>query len=139
MAIKNKAQKARFAVVGVGTTVIDFGTLFLLKILGLPEIPANIVSTSAAICFSFFASKKYTFKSAGTDIVREMTMFLAISLFGAWVIQSIVIMITLPLFEDFGAPELVALFIAKVAAISVGLIWNYVMYSRYVFKHRETK
>lgn len=138
MTIKDKAQKGRFAIVGVANTVIDFGVLFLLKILGLPEIPANIISTSTALCFSFFASKKYTFRAAGNDIVREMVLFIIISLFGAWVIQSLIILGAQPLLERTGLHSLIALFVAKVAAVGVGLVWNYVMYSRFVFKNKET-
>lgn len=138
MAIKNKAEKGRFVVVGVANTGIDFGILFLLKLLGLPEIPANVISTSAAFCFSFFASKNYTFKSTGTDIKRELVLFIIVALTGAWVIQSAVLYITLSLLSNLHLSEYISLFIAKVMAVGVGLVWSYVMYSRVVFKRNET-
>lgn len=137
MAIKNKSEKGRFAVVGIANTVIDFGVLFLLSILGLPEIPANIASTSSALCFSFFANKKYTFKSSGTNVARELTLFIIVSLIGAWVIQSAILYITLPLLDNLHLSEYVSLFIAKVLAIAVGFVWNYFMYSKVVFKKQE--
>lgn len=134
MTIKNKAEKGRFIVVGVANTGIDFGVLFLLKIMGLPEIPANIISTSAAFIFSFFANKKYTFKSSGTNIKRELTLFIIVALIGAWVIQSGVLYITSSLLSSLHLSEYVSLFISKCAAVGVGMIWSYVMYSRVVFR-----
>lgn len=137
MAIKNKAEKGRFVIVGIANTAIDFGVLFLLKFLGLPEIPANIISTSAALGFSFFANKTYTFKASGANIKRELILFVIIALIGAWVIQSLVILVTQSLLSPFGLQEYVSLFIAKITAVGVNMVWSYVMYSRVVFKKDE--
>lgn len=134
MAIKNKEEKARFMVVGGTNTAIDFGLLFVLKALGLPVIPANIISTSAAFVFSFFANKKYTFRAHGTDLRREILLFVIVTLFGLWVLQTLVIQAALPLLSGLQLGNEVALLIAKVSATFVSLTWNYVLYSRVVFK-----
>ena len=60
--IKNNPQLIRFGLVGGVNTALDFGLLFMFKAFGLPIGLANIVSTSIAFVFSFFANKKYTFK-----------------------------------------------------------------------------
>jgi len=70
--VKNKAQIGRFAIVGTANTIIDFGLLFLLTFLGLPKLAANTVSTGTAFVFSFFANKKYTFKSTSKNIKYEI-------------------------------------------------------------------
>ena len=137
MAIKNKAQKSRFLLVGVGNTTVDFSVLFLFKALGLSEIPANLISTSFAFCFSFFANKKYTFKTSEANVARELTLFIIVSLIGAWVIQSAVLYITLPLVSNLHLSSYITLFIAKIIAIGAGMIWNYTMYSRVVFKEQD--
>lgn len=134
MAIKNKDEKARFIVVGGANTAIDFGLLFMLKALGLPVIPANVISTSAAFVFSFFANKKYTFRAHGTNLKREITLFIAVTLFGLWVLQTLVIQAVLPLLGGLQLSSELALLIAKVSATLVSLTWNYVLYSRVVFK-----
>ena len=131
--IQNKAEKARFIVVGSANTVIDFGILFVLKSFGLPVITANIVSTTTAFCFSFFANKKYTFKTTDTDVKREVILFILVTLFGLWVLQTIVIKIV----QGFIGSHLSSaesLFVAKLCATCVSLIWNYMLYSRLVFK-----
>lgn len=130
----NLGTKLRFGTVGAANTAIDFGLLFVLRSLGLPIIPANIISTTAAFCFSFFANKKYTFKSSG-NVKRELILFVTVTLFGLWVLQNIVIQLVLlwPL-GTTTIPSETNLLIAKVIATLVSLIWNYMMYSRVVFK-----
>jgi putative flippase GtrA len=133
ISIKNKDEKTRFIAVGGANTLIDFSLLFIFKSLGLPTISANMLSTTAAFCFSFFANKKYTFKTMNTNIKRELVLFIIVTLFGLWVLQTIVIyFVTLAIGSTL--PSLTSLFIAKLCAIVVSLIWNYTLYSRVVFK-----
>jgi putative flippase GtrA len=124
----------RFGTVGAANTAIDFGLLFVLRSLGLPVISANIISTTAAFCFSFFANKKYTFKTSGGNVKRELLLFVVVTLFGLWVLQNIVIQLVLWPLNTTGIPSETSLLIAKVIATLVSLVWNYLMYSRVVFK-----
>lgn len=133
--IKNR-KPIIFATIGGANTVIDFGILFVLKMLGVPVIAANIISTSVAFVFSFIMNRKYTFKSAGGDIKRELPLFIGVTLFGLWVLQNIVIWLILPVIKGSGLPENTALLGAKLAATCVSLVWNYIMYDRVVFKHK---
>ncbi len=134
MITKNSSQKARFLTVGVANTAIDFGLLFALKALGLPTINANMVSTTAAFCFSFFANKKYTFKSTGVNLKREVGLFIIVTLFGLWVLQTIVIKLVQGALSGSHLDDGIVLLIAKLLAVGVTLIWNYTLYSRVVFK-----
>lgn len=134
MVLKNSSIKARFLVVGGANTAIDFGLLFLLKALGLPAISANIISTTTAFCFSFFANKKYTFKTSDTNIKREIALFIVVTLFGLWVLQTLVIGAVTSVLQNTSLSQEVLLLIAKLCATIVSLVWNYVMYSRVVFK-----
>jgi putative flippase GtrA len=133
-AMKNSSQKVRFAAVGGVNTLIDFGLLFGLKALGLPALSANIISTTTAFCFSFFANKKYTFKTAGTDIKREIVLFIVVTLFGLWVLQTLVIAFVTSILTQTHLQDGIILLIAKLFATAVSLVWNYVLYSRVVFK-----
>lgn len=126
-------QRSRFIIVGFANTAIDFSLLFILKFLGLPVLASNVISTTSAFGFSFIANKKFTFKSVGSA-KREFILFTVVTLFGLWVIQSIVINLILIGFEGSSLPDEIQLFIAKVFATIASLIWNYVLYSRLVFK-----
>ena len=132
--IKNNPQLIRFGLVGGVNTALDFGLLFMFKAFGLPIGLANIVSTSIAFVFSFFANKKYTFKTTGTNVVREMLLFVVVTLFGLWVLQTLVINLTVGPLTTLTNNTNVALFIAKLLATVVSLTWNYIFYSKLVFK-----
>jgi putative flippase GtrA len=130
--LRNK--KIRFIVVGTLNTSIDFGLLFLLKSLGLPVLTANVISSSTAFCFSFFANKKYTFQTSDTNVKREIILFLAVTLFGLWVLQPIAIVTITHLLVNSTLSDNIILLIAKLLATVVSLTWNYLLYSRVVFK-----
>lgn len=136
MAIKNKAEKLRFGLVGIANTVIDFSVLFTLTTLGLPSVAANIFSTSTAFTFSFFANKTFTFKSGGAT-KKQFITFVAITLFGLWVIQGGIIWSITSLFAHSGLEKNLVLLIAKLIATVATLIWNYSLYSRFVFKKEQ--
>jgi len=131
---KSSSTKARFLVVGGINTAIDFGILFLLKALGLPAVSANLIATTTAFCFSFFANKKYTFRTSGTNVKREVVLFVVVTLFGLWVLQTLVIQGVLTLLSDTSFSQDMSLLVAKICATVVSLIWNYTLYSRLVFK-----
>jgi len=153
--IKKHAEKIRFGIVGVANTAIDVAILFTLRIFGLPDIPSNIISTSVALVFSFFANKTFTFKGKDKINGRQIIYFLIITLFGLWVIQSIIITGTNLLlgswFTDslfvawigdllglwFKASYLVLL-IGKGFATIASLIWNYILYRKFVFKQPQS-
>lgn len=134
MAIKNKAEKIRYGAVGSFNTALDFGLLFILSWLGLPVIAANIVSSTTAFIVSFVANKKFTFQTTDTNVRREVILFVVVTLFGLWVLQSIVILATKPAIGMVIDDENLILLIAKLAATVVTLVWNYILYSRLVFK-----
>jgi len=136
--IKNKAEKFRFGVVGFINTGIDFGLFFSLKYLGLPTVTANIVGSTVAFTTSFVLNKRVTFRATGTNFKREVLLFVIVTLFGLWVIQSAVILLFEWLLRDIVSVYM-ALLVGKVVATGITLIWNYEMYSRFVFKKPQSR
>ncbi len=132
--IKKHAEKLRFGVVGGANTALDFGILFVLVFFGLDKFVANFLSTSTAFVFSFFVNRSFTFKSKGGNAKRQFGMFVLITLFGLWVIQPIIIVEVSWAISDLGITDSIVLFIGKVFATVVTLVWNYVLYAKYVFK-----
>jgi putative flippase GtrA len=132
-----ESQKIRFVLVGGANTTIDFGLLFILTALGLPTLFANIVSTTVAFCFSFFANKKFTFQSSGKNIKRELLLFVIVTLFGLWGIQSAIIAGIKPPLQGIIHDPHMALLAAKLIATVASLIWNYILYSRVVFVSKK--
>ena len=132
---KKHADKLRFTIVGSINTVIDFSILFTLTTLfNVPKELANFISTFIAFLFSFFANKKYTFKSTSKNLKKQFLLFTIVTLFGLWVIQTIIITAITPVFTNLGVNKPAALLISKLIATVASLIWNYTLYSRVVFK-----
>lgn len=127
--IQNHAKKIRFVLVGGTNTVIDFSLLFGLTLLGVDKIIANYISTSVALVFSFFANKSFTFKDTSRNGRRQFVLFLIVTLVGLWIIQPSIILAYTSVFDD--TPT--SLFVAKLIATIVTLVWNYLLYSRLVF------
>ncbi len=136
--LKKHAEKVKFIIVGGANTAIDFVILFGLTFLGVDKIVANFFSTSVALIFSFFANKSFTFKNKSENAKKQFALFLVVTLFGLWVIQPLVIWGSTSLMESFITNDALNLFVAKLIATVTSLIWNYVFYSRIVFK-KEVK
>lgn len=132
---KKHADKLRFTIVGSINTVIDFSILFTLTMfLNIPKELANFISTFISFLFSFFANKKYTFKSTSKNLKKQFLLFTVVTLFGLWVIQTIIIAAITPAFTNLSVNKPAALLISKLIATVASLIWNYTLYSRVVFK-----
>ena len=133
--LRKHATKVRFGLVGAANTALDFGLLLVLaNFFAVPHVIANIISSSIAFVSSFFANKKYTFKTTGQSVVREMILFTVVTLFGLWVIQSAIITLLTPPIQSIVTNDTITLVIAKLVATLASLTWNYILYSRIVFK-----
>ena len=133
--LRKHATKVRFGLVGAANTALDFGLLLVLaNFFAVPHVIANIISSFIAFVSSFFANKKYTFKTTGQSVVREMILFTVVTLFGLWVIQSAIITLLTPPIQSIVTNDTITLVIAKLIATLASLTWNYVLYSKVVFK-----
>lgn len=135
---KNHGDKLRFLVVGGANTALDFLLLFLFVNLGVNKIVANYFSTGIALLFSFYANKSFTFKDKSKNAKKQFLIFLAVTLTGLWVLQPIIIWISTSALAPHITNETSLLFVAKMIATIASLIWNYLLYSRLVFK-KESK
>lgn len=145
-------QVGKFGAVGVINTLLDF-TLFnlLTQYLLFPAVASNIVSTGTAMTFSFFANKVWVFSNQGKEIFKQAVLFISVTLFGLWVIQTGIIFIlqqiwTWPLEFGYSIVELVRLDGildqklvfdngAKVIGTFFSMVWNYLLYKKVVFPH----
>lgn len=137
--LKKHAEKARFALVGSANTSIDFGILFILTFFfGIDKIVANYFSTGIALMFSFFANKSFTFQHQEGDAKKQFLLFLIITLVGLWVLQPFVILVCGKLLIPYLKNQAINLLATKLIATIISLIWNYLLYSRFVFKKNNS-
>lgn len=131
-----KNQKIKFATIGAFNTALDFAILFSLKALGINVAFSNIVSTGVTFILSFILNKKITFNSTNKtkqENIKEFLSFTIITLFGLWVIQTLVIYIITSILSNILISN-ITLFIAKIIATIFSLIWNFMLYKKVVFK-----
>ncbi len=143
-------QVGRFSLIGIFNTIIDFGLYnVFFNAVKLSVIFASLLSTTAAMTFSFVANRTFVFKSKDKKRLRQAIMFVLVSIVSAYVIQSGVIYFfkytwTGPLNVGYNIVHAVIgnafskNFIinngAKLAGVLVALVWNFLWYKRVVFK-----
>lgn len=122
-------EKIRFVLVGGVNTLIDFAIYGVLaNLFGLYAVVANIISTTICMAVSFVLNYKFVWKSKKSKL-ETAPKFILVSLFSAWVVQSLTIGAIVGIFGD---GDLVAL-IAKVVGIGLGMVCNFLGY-RVVFR-----
>ena len=136
--LKITPRKLRFSLVSTISTAIDFAILLSLTgLLHIPLIGANFISTSTSFIFSFFASKKYAFKTPDHHIKHEAVKFVLVTLSGIWIIQPLLMWPLEPLIQSLGVRGALAVIIAKLIASLATFIWNYLFYTRIVFNKKK--
>lgn len=140
-------QKVRFVVVGAMNTVLDFAILNLLVgVFHAPLIPANIASTTISLVFSFTLNKKAVFRGGSGATPKQFVLFVVVTLIGIWVIQNLIMVnvyawleSALQAHQDTSWLNWLLLNAAKAAATLFSAVWNYLWYSRVVFRQKEQK
>ena len=132
-----KHRPLRFIVVGVSNTVLDFTLMNLLSLAGLNLIIANTISTGIAMIYSFLMNKKWTFRNAGQDYLRQVILFFVFTAIGIWVIQNGLIILAQHYLPRFGLPDQAFNNLAKLVASVFSLTWNYLTYNRFVFTDKH--
>jgi putative flippase GtrA len=137
MHVRNARRKIRFSLVSSAATAIDFSLLLFITSFGLGTITANYISSSIAFIFSFFANKKFAFRTPDHHIKREAVLFIIVTLTGIWLLQPLIIWKIEDMFDQSFQPTWLLVIIAKVVASFVTFIWNYFFYTRLVFKKKK--
>jgi putative flippase GtrA len=129
-------KKIRFGLVGIINTAVDFVVFnVLIGVFGVPIVVANIVSTSVAMITSFGLNKSAVFKGGEGSTKRQIVLFFIVTLAGIWLVQSVIMVQVYDLLNSWvDWDDAWVRNIAKLAGISVGLVWNYLWYSRVVFR-----
>lgn len=114
------AQLAKFGVLGVVATVIDFGVMNLLHYaLNLDILIANTAGFTISLIFNYVASMKFVFEHRDDmSRKREFAIFVVLSIIGLLLNDGIVLALNKGLSLEAN--------IAKVAATALVMIYNFV-------------
>ncbi len=143
------AQITKFVSVGIINTLVDLGFFNLFRrIKGFSATVASYISTTIAMIGSYFLNKSWTFASKGNS-TSEAIKFFTITILGIYVIHNgIVFLLTKKiLWPGKLALKIVRIFpflnklsdtfvtdnFAKVCAIAITLVYNFIAYKFLVF------
>ncbi|HEY8992725.1 MAG TPA: GtrA family protein [Candidatus Microsaccharimonas sp.] len=134
-----------FGLIGVFNTLFDMALYVSIQYLTGSIIIANIAATSAALIGSYLLNSKLTFK-AKKWTVKGFVLFVVVTLFGLWVLQTFAIYLLTPvvgmipefLWRPFGPLEDIAKVLApKVVATVITVVWNFLWYNKVIFKDKN--
>jgi len=127
-----RGQVARFAVVGVLNTIVDYGVFNLLGYgLHVHLVVAQAIAVTAGIVNSFLWNKLWTFRSRGwSEWRRELAAFLLVSGVGFAINVGGFAL----LHSTFGASSWVIGNLEKASTTVVSMVWNFVGYRFFAFR-----
>ena len=139
-------QQVRFLLAGCFNTGLDF---FLLNVMtlafGVPELVANTISVSFGICVSYALNHFFVFRYPYRIRLVKFLQFFLVTGFSSLILQNLIIFgfeqlfnttfgNSLLLFADAAGRKFIALNVAKLVAVGIGLVWNFTMYKFVVFR-----
>lgn len=129
---------ARFGIVGLSGTLLDFGMLIALKNLGLPTLLAAALSYSGGILNNFTWNARWTYADQGqAQPGNQLWKFTLISL-GGLGINQLALLALEPLFGKLFMDHSTAYLPAKIIGTGVVMVWNYLGNRLWTFRVRPT-
>lgn len=142
------SKLTRFLCIGVCNTVLDFVLLnTFVFIFHVPALIANTISVCVGVTISFFLNHYIVFQKTSRPQLKSFGWFFLVTATSIVVVQTAVIAALSStythLFHSLAATfherslvkfeDEITLNLAKATAVLVGMIWNYVLYSKFIF------
>ncbi|HJW41961.1 MAG TPA: GtrA family protein [Rhizomicrobium sp.] len=130
-----RSRFLRFGAVGAAGFVVDLTVLWLmLHLAGFDPYSSRIVSIFCAMTFTWWGNRNLTFAEhaatgSGAEIAREWFKFMLANGLGALINYA-----TYSLFVRFAPPPFSNPLVATAIGVGVGLIFNFVLSKRFVFR-----
>ncbi|HMH69937.1 MAG TPA: GtrA family protein [Candidatus Saccharimonadales bacterium] len=115
----------RFIISGGSAAIVEYGLFLLLSALYAPILVANTVSFLAGLVVSFTLNKVWVFSSKGA-LKRQFISYLLLALVNIVIGNALIW-----LFVEYWG---VHAFVAKLLVMIVIALWNYLFFSKLIFK-----
>lgn len=124
------ATLVRFAVVGIGNTLVDFGVFFLLTSMGVSYVLAQACSYSAGVINSYVWNRTWTFRVQEKASAQQVLQFLILNLLS---LGTTVVLLQLLRLAGM------SLFSSKVLATIAGMAVNFIGSRFWVFSSERER
>ena len=112
-------QIAKFGIVGIIATLIDYVLLFILTdVFNIYYMTSSIISFSVSLVFNYIASIKWVFNVKHKQTYKDGLLFLIFSLIGLWINQKVMYLSV----EKLG----IYYMISKIFATGIVMVWNFI-------------
>lgn len=143
-----KYKKIRFLCIGSINSLVDLTVLnTLVFVAHFPVWVANTVSVSAGITLSYFLNHYIVFRNEHGPNPKMFAKFFIVTGASVIFIQTFVIYLTRPSYthllralnvtNSIKLEAKLSLNLAKITAILIGMVWNYLFYSRVIFRKND--
>lgn len=147
-------QAGLFALVGVANTILDFAIYNVLTAegVGWQRIPANVVSATVAMTFSFILNLLWVFNPQHRLVPKRAIRFLWVTSCALYGVQNLVLWLGSGVWAGpvdqlaaacarafslaAGQEDLIARNVVKGLATVASLTWNYFWYRFYVYREQ---
>ena len=125
----------RFLAVGAVGTVVDISLFIVLHgVLGMPTLPANVLSYSAGILNNYFLHRHWTFAPVSwKSFGLQFAQFVIVSVSALILNTALVLALSDPLNDLLGADNYSNV-VAKLLATGVAVGWNFVVNANWTFR-----
>lgn len=132
--LKKHALFLQVGVVGAIGAVIQMALLFVLvQFFLVHPVIGNLLAAEVAIVCNFIINNLWTFKNRSMHALPKRFLMFNTSVLGSLVIQTVVVWLGV---HTFGH----GLYLAyAVIGIGIGWVFNYTMYTRFVWKHHPVE
>lgn len=122
-------QFVKFGIVGLSSTIIDWGIFYLLNHYMVYYLTAKVMSFSVAVINSFIWNRRWTFRSQDPNRNKEFIKFLLISLVGL-TINALIMYVAVSV---YGTRKIVGL----IFATGITTSWNFLANKFYTFRKSQ--
>ena len=125
---------ARFMTVGAAGTLLDVAAFALLHTgLGLPALPANVLSYRLGTINNYILHRRWTYAGWPAKPARVQTIQFALISLSALALNTALLLLLTLAFAPI-APATHASLLAKLCATGVGLAWNFLINNFWTFR-----
>ncbi len=144
---------ARFIVVGVANATLHFSILNAsFYVLNQSKLMSSIIATVCAVAFSFVLNRNFVFADKSTRAVRQIALFVVVTLTGMLLIHNVAYALTLSAIDNHEqglidlikavagislSRDFVDINVSTVIGAILAMVWNYNGYRLLVFKDKK--
>lgn len=132
----------KYLIAGFLSFVVDYGSLYLLSLIGVKLVIGNILSVLLSIIFNFLIQNYWTFKAGSNNKIKKSIKYISLTAFDyIFNITAFYLLFEHLELENFLEGTFLSEFpdglVTKILITGSLACWNYIVFKYWVFKKNE--